>query len=342
MRSNQVDVRAAAGSRTVADSPPGIKPMTIDTAHDLASVTKAITTTALMRLVSDGHVRLDDPVRRYVPRFSGVDKDLVTIRHLLLHRAGLWEWWPLYVAGPGDPDGALDALALRYSVGDARHYSDLGFMLLGRVIATVTASPLDAAIAELVTDPLGTTATRFRRPHRDEDVAMSAFDDRIEMTMLDSGEPYPTPFSHRDFDGWRTDPIIGTVNDGNSFHAYGGVAGHAGLFSTLDDLLLLGGVLARASEGDDLIDPAVAEEFYAPGPDEGQSLGFRRYEIELDEQRVPLLGHTGYVGCAVGFVPGHDVAVAMASNRLVTSGTPVTTDDLWSAVLTAAAEELAT
>lgn len=341
VRGRQVDTRAVAGSRTTDASPPGVQPMTARTAHDLASVTKVVTTTALMRLVSQGQLGLDDPVRRYLPRFSSVVKDLVTVRHLLLHRAGLWEWWPLYAAGPDDPDFALDALPLRHAVGEARHYSDLGFMVLGRVIATVTASPLDAAVAELVTNPLGMTATRFRRPRRDDDVAMSAFDDRVEMAMLDSDEPYPTPFDSRDFDGWRTEPVIGAVNDGNAFHAYGGAAGHAGLFSTLDDLLLLGQGLARASDGDDLIDPAVAEEFYAPGPDEAQSLGFRRYSIELDEERVAVLGHTGFVGCAVGFVPGRDVAIAMASNRLVTSGTPATTDDLWAAVLGAAAEDLA-
>ena len=170
---------------------------------------------------------------------------------------------------------------------------------------------------------------------------MSAFDDRVEREMLDSGSPYKVPFTSRDFDGWRTAPIVGTVNDGNAFHAFGGVAGHAGLFSTIGDLLTLAGALGRAAEGDDLIDPAVANEFFAPGPDPGQSLGFRRYQIDLDETSTTLLGHTGFVGCGVGFVPGRGVAVAMASNRLVTEGEPASTNDLWATVIAAAAEELA-
>jgi CubicO group peptidase (beta-lactamase class C family) len=294
-----------------------------------------------MRLVSQRHVGLDDPVQRYLPNFTGAEQDAVTIRHLLLHRAGLWEWWPLYAADRTNPAAVVDALPLRYPVGEGSHYSDLGFMLLGRIVAMVTASTLDAAIAELVTSPLGLAATRFARPHRADDVAMSAFDDRVERSMLDSGSPYPVPFRSRDFDGWRTEPIVGTVNDGNAFHAFGGVAGHAGLFSTIDDLLTLTGALGRATEGDDLIDPAVAHEFFAPGPDPGQSLGFRRYEIELDETSTALLGHTGFVGCGVGFLPGRGIALAMASNRLVTAGEPATTNDLWATVIAAAAEEIA-
>jgi CubicO group peptidase (beta-lactamase class C family) len=341
VRSEHVDVRVAVGSRTVEGSPPGLLPMTVETAHDLASVTKVVTTTALMRLVSQRHVGLDDPVQRYVPRFTGAEQDSVTVRDLLLHRGGLREWWPLYAADPRDPDGVIDRLPLRYPVGERYHYSDLGFMLLGRIVATVAASPLDSAIAELVTSPLGLAATRFARPRRADDVAMSAFDDRVEREMLDSGSPYPVAYTSRDFDGWRTDPIVGIVNDGNAFHAYGGVAGHAGLFSTIDDLLTLADALGRATGGDDLIDPAVAHEFFAPGPDEGQSLGFRRYDIELDETSTTLLGHTGFVGCGVGFVPGRGVAVALASNRLVTAGEPASTNDLWAAVITAAAQELA-
>ena len=71
LRSEHVDVRVAVGSRTIADSPPGLLPMTVDTSHDLASVTKVVTTTALMRLVSQRHVGLDDPVQRYLPQFTG-------------------------------------------------------------------------------------------------------------------------------------------------------------------------------------------------------------------------------------------------------------------------------
>lgn len=334
-----LDVRAAVGERSVAGSPRGELPMTPATAHDLASVTKVLTTTAVMRLVSQRLFSLDDPAERFLPRFTG-EKAAITIRDLLLHRAGLWEWWPLYV--DGDADRTLDELPLRYPIGQQRHYSDLGFLVLGRVVSAVVGTPLDDAVAELVTRPLALTATRYACPADPSDVAMSAYDDRVEIAMLDNSTPYPIPYRSSDFTGWRTGPIVGVVNDGNAFHAYAGIAGHAGLFSTLDDLLALGTALARSVDGDDLVDAAVAHSFFGPGPDVGQSLGFRRYTIRIDGRAVDMIGHTGYVGCALGFVPGCDVVVAMTSNRLVTPATPTTTDELWRSVIDAAAAELET
>jgi hypothetical protein len=79
----------------------------------------------------------------------------------------------------------------------------------------------------------------------------------------------------------------------------------------------------------------VAEEFFAPGPDPEQALGFRRYELELRDETVTVLGHPGHVGCAVGFVPGRDVALVLASNRLLVDGTPAATEDLWRDLLAA-------
>ena len=78
----------------------------------------------------------------------------------------------------------------------------------------------------------------------------------------------------------------------------------------------------------------------AAGPDDGQALGFRTYPFTVRGERLELLGHPGFVGCAVGFVPGRDIAVAMATNRLVTTGTPAPTETLWHVVLEAAAAEL--
>ena len=297
--------------------------MTMGTYHDLASVTKVVaTTTSLIRLVSDGLVELDAPVRGYLPDAPGG----VTVRDLLLHRGGLWEWHPFYI----DPEPP----PLRYRPGQARHYSDLGFMLLGRVVATVAGAALDRAVAELVTGPLGLRSTTYARPAGPE-VAMSARDDRIEMAMLDSGRPYPVPYRSAAFTGWRHEPVLGQVADCNAHHAFGGVSGHAGLFSTVPDLLRFCGALSGYRERDDLWRPEVAEEFFAPGPDPEQALGFRRYELELRDETVTVLGHPGHVGCAVGFVPGRDVSLVLASNRLLVDGTPAATEDLWRDLLAA-------
>ena len=144
--------------------------MTPNTVHDLASVTKAVTTTALARLVSDGAVNLADDVRRYVPTFA----HQASIRDLLLHRAGLWEWWPLYVQAR-DRDAAhavVDTLPLRYRPGLERHYSDLGFVLLGRVIEAAAETDLATAVHDLVAAPLSLSTLGFG-PRHDADIATS-------------------------------------------------------------------------------------------------------------------------------------------------------------------------
>lgn len=325
----------------------GHLPMTLETAHDLASVTKIVATTVcLMRLVSDGLVGLDDPVHRFIPAFTGGEKSDVTVRDLLLHRGGLWEWHPIYLANRdlanGDQGAALRfaaELPLRYAPKTARHYSDLGFMLLGEIVARVTGMPLDAAAHTLALDPLGMTSTAYSHPV-DNDVAASAFGDLAEMAMVDTGIPYPVPYSSSAFRHWRRETIVGEVNDGNAFHALGAVFGHAGLFSTVPDLIAFSSAMADYAEHDALFSPAVAEQFFAPGPDDGQSLGFRRYPFMLHGEHVELVGHTGFVGCATGFVPGRGVAVAFASNRLLTPGIPVANDRLWQTALAAVSDEL--
>ncbi len=323
-----LEASVAGGYRTVrweGDVRHGVSPMTVETHHDLASVTKVVaTTTALIRLVSAGLVDLDSAVRRYLPSFTAD----ATVRDLLLHRAGLWEWYPLYIT-----PRQVEELPLRYEPRRERHYSDLGFILLGRIIATAFGADLSAAVTDLVTTPLGLNSTRFAHPSG-ETVATGARDDRVEMTMLDTGQPYPVPHRSTEFTGWRLHSIDGEVADGNSYHAFGGVSGHAGLFSTVPDLLTWATALADYEEHDDLWRPDVAREFFTAGPDESQALGFRRYRLDLPGETLTVLGHPGYVGCAAGFVPGRGIALALGSNRLLVAGAPVATETLFTALLT--------
>ncbi|MFG2072942.1 serine hydrolase domain-containing protein [Nonomuraea maritima] len=327
------DLTECTGHRTLTwedGEPAGLAPMTLDTYHDLASVTKVLaTTTMLIRLVSERLVDLDAPLSAYLHR----SYEAITVRDLLLHRGGLWEWWPLYVQPSFPPP--------RYRPGRARHYSDLGFILLGQIVSAVAGQRLDRALAELVTRPLGLTSTTYAGPAGAE-VAMSALDDRVEMTMLDTGRPYPVPYRSTDFAGWRRAPVLGEVADGNAHHAYGGVSGHAGLFSTVPDLLKYALALSRYEEYDHLWRPEVVREFLEPGPDPEQALGFRRYALELPGETVTVLGHPGYVGCAVGFVPGRDIALALASNRLLVEGQPTPTEELWNGLLQATAQRAET
>jgi len=314
---------AADGLRTT-----GGEPVTAGTIFDLASVSKvAGTTSAVHRLAHLGELDLDSAVSRFLPG-SPCDRR-TTIRDLLTHRAGLWEWQPFYLAD--DPRRAVDVLPLRYTPGTARHYSDVGFMLLGRVIEAVTGSGLAIAVQHLVHGPLGMRSTGFG-PVTGV-VAASSVGDRAEERMVATGEPYPIVLESRRPHRWRDEEIIGEANDGNCFHAFAGVSGHAGLFSDAADLLALGSSLAR-EDPHDLWGEAVSADVFRDGPDAGQALGWRSMPIALEGRRTRMLWHPGFTGCALGFVPGEDLAVVLLTNRLFAE-TPRPVADLWASALTA-------
>lgn len=311
----------AAGGRTR----PGGDPVTEATSFDLASVTKVVTTCALHRLAVLGELALDDPVSRWLPRTPCAAG--TTLTDLLLHRAGLWEWQPLYLAG-ADPVDALAALPLRYLPRQGRHYSDLGFMLLGQVVAVATGQSLPDAVRALVAEPLGLAGLRYGPITRD--VAAGGIGDKVELAMVRTGRPYPVLFSDAGF-RWREAVTVGEASDGNAFHAFGGVSGHAGLFGTADDLLTLASSLASPDTAD-LWGTEVRARVLADGPDDGQALGWRSQVVNCRGRRERMLWHPGFTGCAVGFVPGEETAVVMLSNRLL-AAEPAETASLWTRVL---------
>jgi CubicO group peptidase (beta-lactamase class C family) len=332
-----VDALAVTGHRQVlgVDEP---LPMTADTGHDLASVTKvAATTTALVALADAGDVQLADAVTRYLPGFRGAGRDELTVEDLLLHRAGLWEWWPTYcdVTDPDDGSRLVRELPLRYRARTGRHYSDLGFMLLGQVVEAAAGRPLPAAVHELVLGPVGMDATAFARPVGAE-VAASGTGDAIERRMVDTGEPYPVPRSAADFTGWRSHVLVGEVDDGNAFHTFRGVSGHAGLFSTVGDLLLLGGALGRSAAGEGPWDAGVLGAFLACGPDAGQSHGFRSWSTSVRGCTATAFGHPGFTGCTFAVLPAHRACIVLTTNRLHVTGDPAPNDVMWSTALDAA------
>lgn len=312
-------------------SPELSAPMERSTLFDLASVSKVVGTTSCLHRLAGMHLLdIDTPVRRLIPSFGGADS--TTVRDLLHHRGGLWDWQPLYLApgGQENPFRVIDQLPLRYDPGKERHYSDLGFMTLGRVVEIVAGVPLAAAVRELVADPLGLGPFSYG-PVAHTSIATSGLDDRVEREMVATGEPHPVLWSDDGFP-WRTGPIRGSVNDGNCAHAFSGVAGHAGLFSNVDGLLDVAVALSTAEECPSIWDPDVTASFFATGPDAEQALGWRRGEILIDDVPRTLLWHPGFTGTAVGFVPGKGLAVAFAANRLL-ADQPETTTVLWQRVL---------
>ena len=308
-----------AGRRSVAASGvagSGGEAVTPDTLFDLASVTKVVVTTCLLhRLAVLRELTLDDRVDRYL-RWSPCPA--VSLRTLAYHRAGLWEWQPLYLTA--DPVGSLAGLPLRYSPGSGRHYSDLGFMMLGLVVEAVTGLNLREALAEIICAPLALRHLSFGPVSAP--VASSSLGDAIEQRMVETGEPYPVLFEDPGF-GWREAELVGEANDGNAFHAFGGVAGHAGAFAATNDLLTLLESLAGGADfwGD-------CGGVFADGPDEGQAFGWR----SMTTGSARWLWHPGFTGCAVGFVPGEGTAVAMLTNRLLADD-PAPTEALWRDVL---------
>lgn len=272
------------------------------TVWDLASLTKVIaTTTSLMRLVDARLVALDSPVVRYLPELTEPAMRRVTVRHLLSHNAGLPAWRPLYKEASSRQEAIqqLFAVAPDTAPGVRYVYSDLGFMLLGKLVERVTGTPLDRYVAARVFGPLGMSHTRFLPP--------PAWRPRIAPTEEDP---------------WRGRKLRGEVHDENA-HMVGGVSGHAGLFSTGADLsrfarMLLGGgtlngrrVVSAATLADftTVQNPAVSRRALGwETPTGGNSAGTRMSPVAF--------GHTGFTGTSLWVDPASGVYVILLTNRV--------------------------
>ncbi len=309
---------------------------------DVGSVTKiAATTTLCMALVDAGRLSLDAQLQQWFPDFVGDGKDVVTVRDLLEHQAGLWEWWPTYVDGGSTPQEALSVarrLPLRYPPGTGRRYSDLGFMLLGEIMAREYGTTIDDAARREVFEPLGMTDTAYRPRGAAEPtgrVVATSVGDWYERRMVETGSPYPVTVDPSSFTGWREHTLVGQVNDGNSWHAFGGVAGHAGVFTTVADLLRLGTTLLSSLEDAGPWSSQVVGEFIRPGRDDEQGLGFwlqqRGSELSVE--------HSGFTGARFAVLPRLRRVVVLLTNRQHGTGEPVDVGPAWEALVTAVAEE---
>ncbi|HMJ17998.1 MAG TPA: serine hydrolase [Gemmatimonadaceae bacterium] len=302
-------------------SPPAMRTSTV---FDLASVTKVMATTmATMLLVSRGQIDVDAPVSRYLPDFRGPHLDSITVRHLLSHSAGLVQWQPLYyhAANRAQTYGVIRDMPLEWGVGDARHYSDLGFMLLGYIVERVSGQSLDAFLDAEFYRPLGLRSTTFNpKAHGFTEFAATEQGNVYERHMV-----YDSTFGYRylgdptAWNGWRHRVLIGEVDDGNSYYANGGVAGHAGLFSTAADLRVLLDLLNNRGNygGRQYIRPEVVDAF----------LTRDKYENYLGWQAPTALppgsfSHTGFTGTYVAGVPRYKLSIVLLTNRQNTGTTP--------------------
>ena len=272
------------------------------TLWDLASLTKVVgMTSAMMQLVEQGKVELDAPVQRYLPEWTGHNKERVTVRHLITHQSGLPAFKQYYKLNVS-PDSTL---ALMFSTpldtlpGVRMVYSDIGAILLGKTIERVSGETLDVYLEHHVFRTLGMRDTRYRPP-----VSLRP---RIAPTEIDP---------------WRGRHLVGEVHDENAY-ALGQVSAHAGLFSDAHDLsrlaraylnggMLDGGRLAKASTIRQFT--TVADSAFS-----SRALGWDTPSANSSAGHFltrPAFGHTGFTGTSIWIAPQHDLYVLLLTNRV--------------------------
>ncbi|HUR21078.1 MAG TPA: serine hydrolase domain-containing protein, partial [Vicinamibacterales bacterium] len=313
-RGDTVVYRKAYGNRAVV---PAAEPMTVDTIFDMASLTKVVaTTTAVMMLVEDGKIRLTDPVAQYIPSFAKYGKDRVTIRHLMTHMSGLRP--DVDLADPWVGYEAAINLAseeiLSAAPGRQFVYSDIGYFLLAEIVAKVTGQPFDQFVTTRLFKPLGMSDTMFKPP--------PALRSRIAPTEACTQYGWPCA-------GPGAEMLRGVVHDPTA-RRMGGVAGHAGLFSTADDISRFARMLLHGGElgGARVLSPLAVARMTSPSTPEDQP-NVRGLGWDLDSsysanrgELLPIgsFGHTGFTGTSLWVDPATGVYVVFLSNRVHPDG----------------------
>jgi uncharacterized protein YbbC (DUF1343 family)/CubicO group peptidase (beta-lactamase class C family) len=292
----QVVYRKAFGNRALE---PRREPMTVDTIFDIASLTKVVaTTTAVMQLVQNGEVRVNDPVAKYIPEFAENGKDDITVRNLLTHFSGLREDVDLDPPWQGRDAGFRLAFAEKpvYPPGSRFLYSDTNFITLGALVERVTGSTFDQYCARKIFAPLQMSHTRFLPP--------AAWRPKIAPTEYDE----------------QGKMLRGVVHDPRA-RRMGGVAGHAGLFSTADDLSRFARALLSGSP---ILAGEMVEKMTTPQqPPTAQILRGFGWDIDspFSSNRGDLLpvgsfGHTGFTGTSMWIDPTTQTYIILLTNAV--------------------------
>lgn len=281
----------AAYGTTMYDDP-GSQPVRRDTRYDIASLTKMFTATAVLQLVDEARVALDAPVADYLPALHASD---VCVRHLLTHTSGLAvRLSALRETGRAGILEAVYASVPTTSPGAHAAYSNINSLLLGELVATLRGMPLDVAIQRYILAPLGMHDTGF-------------LPDASHLHTI-----APTEWD----DTWRQTLVRGSVHD-ESAHALGGVAGHAGLFSTAADLERF--CLAWMQGDVPLVSAALAAQAVTnqtPGRELACGLGWMLDRPSFMGTAAPIAyGHTGFTGPVMLVMPQQHTCLIVLSNR---------------------------
>jgi serine-type D-Ala-D-Ala carboxypeptidase len=299
--------------------------MTVDHLFDIASLTKVIgTTTSVMLLADKGQIDIEDPVCKYIKAFNTPVKKEITIRNLLSHTAGLYEWYPLYYLA-SDRSGCyrvIGELPLVTPVGTQRHYSDLGFVLLGEIIEIVSGLPLEQFMEQNIFQPLGMKDTGFNplKSSAHGKIASTSAGNPYEKRMVyDSSLGFKIKeIDPSKWNGWRTYVLKGEVNDGNAWYANGGISGAAGLFSTAKDLQKLVDMLINnGMEGSKQFISYKTIKTFLTKDKFSNGLGWMMDTSNSFMKNGPegSFGHTGFTGTSITVIPRNKISIILLINR---------------------------
>jgi CubicO group peptidase (beta-lactamase class C family) len=278
-------------------------PMRTDTIFDMASVTKLFTSIVVMQLIESGQLNVAEPVATYLPEFGANGKESITVEQLLTHTSGLIAWLPLWRDHPDIPariKAVMDVAPIN-PPGSTYLYSDLNLITLGVLVERITGSTLDTVVRQRVAEPLRLVDTGFNPP--------ASKLSRIAATEYMANPPRGM--------------VRGSVHDENAW-SFGGVAGHAGIFSTAADLAVLAQAILNGGSygGRRILRPETVrmmltnynEEF----PGHAHGLGF-----ELDQRWYMgglsgpgTAGHTGFTGTDLVIDPASRSFVILLTNRV--------------------------
>jgi CubicO group peptidase (beta-lactamase class C family) len=270
-----------------------------DTIYDLASVTKAVSTTsAAMMLTESGRLLLHAPVQDYLPEFRGTGKERVLVQHLLSHSSGLPSRARIYLEARGYNEvfGRVCAAPLEYPPGTKAQYSDLGMILLGEIIQRAAGRPLDQLVKESLFAPLGMSSTGYR-----------------------PGKSLIRRIAPTENDPWRKRVVRGEVHDENAF-AMGGVAGHAGLFSSARDLAIFAQMMLNGGMYDHrrCFSPSTIARFTAREIG-NRALGWGKpTDADWTGQTFSpqAYGHSGFTGTSIWIDPQRQMFMILLANRV--------------------------
>ncbi len=328
--SGQIAYHHAYGHRALE---PALEPMTEDTLFDMASLSKCLSTaTAVMQLYEQGKLRFDDPVARYLPEFAVNGKSSITIRQLLTHYSGLREDVQLTDVWSGKAEGIRRAMeSVPYGPpGVTFKYSDINFITLGALVEKLSGEPLDVYAAKHIFAPLGMTQTQYLpAANLSFNIAPTAHNDDKPMT--------------------HDELLRGTVHDPTT-RRMGGVAGHAGVFSTAQDMSLFAQALLDRLAGRPSTFPLKTESLRlmceAAQPSGARWLRGFGWDIDSPYSRprgavfpVGSFGHTGFTGTSLWMDPRSNTYVLLLSNAIHPRGRPAISA-LRGKVATAAAQAL--